>query len=178
VVIDRLPAYMSHGPVSNLGVVPIREDSRAWDRLASEVCWPVDVPLLLSFSFRWVAAICIARRRRSAGPRGRGFSGRGSSMVSAEGGQPWDLGASRCLGGFVISPMLLCTPYQLPFRPFPCPSVLRMSGEAVDEHYTSRRQPWAPLQARHKSMRSRQQLELTYSIVGCGASYSTVKPLS
>jgi hypothetical protein len=111
----------------------------------------------LSFSFRCVSAICIARRRRSAGLCGQGFSSRGSSMASAEGGQPQDLGASRCAGGLVISPMLLCTLCRLSFRPFPCPSVLRMAGEALDKHYTSRRQPWAPLQARHKSMRSRQQ---------------------
>jgi hypothetical protein len=169
---------LSRGPVSDLGVVAVREDPRVWDRHVSEVCWPVDVPSPLSFSFRCVSAICIARRRRSAGLRGRGFSGRGSSMASAEGGQPRDLGASRYVGGFVISPVLLCTLCRLSFRPFPCPSVLRMAGEAMDEHYTSRRQPWAPLQARHKSMRSRQQSEDTYSIVGCGASYSTVKPFS
>jgi hypothetical protein len=178
VVVDRLPAYLSRGPVSDLGVVAVREDPRVWDRHVSEVCWPVDVPSPLSFSFRCVYAICSARCRRSAGLRGRGFSGRGSWMASAEGGQPRDLGASRCVRGFVISPVLLCTPYRLSFRPFPCPSVLRMAGEAVDEHYTSRRQPWAPLQARHKSMRPRQQSEDTHSIVGCGASYSTVKPFS
>ena len=176
--VNRLPAYLPPSPVSDLGVIAVREDPRVWDRHVSELCWLVDVPAPLSFSFRCVSAICIARRRRSARLRSRGFSGQGSSMTSAEGGQPRDLGASRCVGRFVISPMLLCTLCRLSFRPFLCPSILRIAGKAVDEHYTSRRQPWVPLQARHKSMRSRQQSDNTYSIVGCGASYSTVKPFS
>ncbi len=164
--------------MSDLGVIAVREDLRVWDHHISEICWPVDIPSLLSFSFCCISAICIACRQRSAGLHGRGFSSRGSSMGSTKGGQPRDLRILHCIGGFIISPVLLCTLCRLSFYPFPCPSVLRMAGEAIDEHYTSRCQPWALLLAKHKSMCSRQQLEDTYSIIGCGASYSTMKPFS